>query len=326
VTAIDPSASEADLSTGTFRITRTGNVSGQLHLSYTLEGSASNNLDYDGLNIPSAIPAGQSFVDVVIRPMQDSETEQPETVVLTIEPWDVLYSVGNPANATVTIIDSSEDPSLYFYTLIPCRVLDSRQGFGPFQPGVSRMISVHGSCGIPSTARAISANITAVNPTAAGHFTLFQSGLPQPNTSTINFKAGQTRANNTIVGVSTTGWLSAVAGLPPAGQVDLLLDVNGYFRRHPMIGFWAGTIAGWPSTMTIEQNGTAFTGKLSIEGSSVPVEALSSISIQGTQFFALRPADGNAELRLSLTLGECLEGSYVEPGSTRPVLLCKEGL
>jgi hypothetical protein len=49
----------------------------------------------------------------------------------------------------------------------------------------------------------------------------------RPQASSINYVAGQTRANNAIVGVSTEGALAAFCS---AGTIHFILDVNGYFE------------------------------------------------------------------------------------------------
>jgi hypothetical protein len=75
----------------------------------------------------------------------------------------------------------------------------------------------------------VSVNITAVGPTAGGHITLFPADQLQPGTSSLNFRAGQTRANNAVLPLSASGFVAATAGLVGSGQVDLIVDVNGYF-------------------------------------------------------------------------------------------------
>jgi len=53
-----------------------------------------------------------------------------------------------------------------------------------------------------------------------------------PAVSTINFSAGQTRANNAIATLAAdgSGYLIAFAVVAGGGSVDLILDVNGYFQ------------------------------------------------------------------------------------------------
>jgi hypothetical protein len=54
-------------------------------------------------------------------------------------------------------------------------------------------------------------------------------GIPTPDTSTISYGVGQTRANNAVVQLGTDGDLQVFAD-QPAGTVELIVDVNGYFE------------------------------------------------------------------------------------------------
>jgi hypothetical protein len=117
-----------------------------------------------------------------------------------------------------------------FYTLTPCRILDTRDPpWGPaLAAGATRVFTVAGQCEVPSTAKSVSVNVTVTQPTAPGHLTLFPGGTP-PDVSTINFRAGQTRANNAIAPLSATGTLSVLDG-QSSGTTHFILDVNGYFQ------------------------------------------------------------------------------------------------
>jgi hypothetical protein len=57
---------------------------------------------------------------------------------------------------------------------------------------------------------------------------LYPGNTPAPLASTINFRAGQTRANNGIVPLGAAGDVAVSSG--SAGSLDFLLDVNGYFE------------------------------------------------------------------------------------------------
>jgi hypothetical protein len=71
--------------------------------------------------------------------------------------------------------------------------------------------------------------VTVTGATADGHVQV--AGSPwTAGASTLNFRAGQTRANNSVVTLDPRGGLAALAVLAPGGAVDLILDVNGYFR------------------------------------------------------------------------------------------------
>jgi len=124
-----------------------------------------------------------------------------------------------------------------FYTLPPCRVLDTRNPAGAWAgpalaPGAQRSFALAGRCGIPATARAVSANLTVTGAGAGGFLRAFAADLAGvPATSNLNFGAGQVRANNAVVAVSQDG--NAAITLQPelaTGTVNVIFDVNGYFQ------------------------------------------------------------------------------------------------
>jgi hypothetical protein len=121
--------------------------------------------------------------------------------------------------------------TLSFHTTTPCRLLDTRESGGPLKSGIPQALVVAGQCGVPAqTARAVVLNVTVTNATAAGHVS-FPAAAPlcQPETSTINFAPGQTRANSATVRLDA-GTLLAYPLVANSGTVDLILDVSGYFE------------------------------------------------------------------------------------------------
>ena len=121
-----------------------------------------------------------------------------------------------------------------FNAITPCRVLDTRNAAGPLGgPALgalaSRPFVATGTCNVPAGAVAISANVTVVNPAAAGDVVAHPNGLAAPpGTSTISFRAGQTRANNTLLSLAPDGSFLVRNNAP--GALDLVVDVNGYFQ------------------------------------------------------------------------------------------------
>ncbi|MFH1146669.1 MAG: Calx-beta domain-containing protein [Pseudomonadota bacterium] len=108
VTATDPAAAEpfrGPVDTGRFTITRTGNVSLPLIVQYKVTGTATAGTDYAQPSGSVTIPARQTSAQVVITPLNDTEPEKDETVILEILP-DQAYAIGTPKNATVTIMDN----------------------------------------------------------------------------------------------------------------------------------------------------------------------------------------------------------------------------
>jgi plastocyanin len=137
-------------------------------------------------------------------------------------------TVTAPAGPTPTPL------ALVFHAVTPCRVADTRGANGPYggpalQAGIGRNFIIAGQCGIPPSARAVAFNVTVTQPTAQGHITLYPAGAPVPLASTLNYRAGQTRANNAIAPLGAGGAVAAVCG-QSAGTTHFIIDVTGYFE------------------------------------------------------------------------------------------------
>ena len=94
--------------------------------------------------------------------------------------------------------------------------------------GSARTFAISNQCGIPAGATSVSVNVTITGPTAQGHLTFNPAGIPPPLVSTINYRAGQTRANNAILVLGQAGDFVVSCG-QATGTVNLILDVDGYF-------------------------------------------------------------------------------------------------
>jgi hypothetical protein len=123
-------------------------------------------------------------------------------------------------------------PTGDFYTLAPCRLVDTRQAADApsLTSGEVRALDLAGRCGVPATARALSLNVTAVLPTGNGNFRFGPGGEAIPPASTVNFQAGIVRANNAVLMISADGVLNVSPFVAGGGTVDLLLDVNGWYE------------------------------------------------------------------------------------------------
>lgn len=134
-------------------------------------------------------------------------------------------------NYTIQASWETVDTPLDFYTLTPCRAVDTRSG-QPLASGVPRILQISGLCGVPAGAKAVSVNVTVVGGTGSGSVTLYPGDEPAPSTSTVNFLAGMTRADNAVLSLGRTGAgsLGALATMAGVGQVHLIVDVNGYWQ------------------------------------------------------------------------------------------------
>jgi len=124
--------------------------------------------------------------------------------------------------------------ALNYFTVTPCRVIDTRNPDGPYGgpaliANTQRTFVLAGQCGISLMAKALSLNVAVVNPTGPGFLTLYSSGIPVPLFSTINYNAGRIRANNAIVPLGAAGDVTVHCG-QGAGTAHAVIDVNGYFQ------------------------------------------------------------------------------------------------
>jgi hypothetical protein len=142
--------------------------------------------------------------------------------------WDRNSGVGIVmANAAAAAM--APPPALTFYSVSPCRVVDTREAGGALTCGTERAITMTGgTCGVPADAKAVSINVTATAPTASGNLRVYAAGSPAPTTSTLNYTAWLTRANNAVSPLNASGQMAVLCS--PSGTTHVIVDVNGYFE------------------------------------------------------------------------------------------------
>jgi uncharacterized repeat protein (TIGR01451 family) len=146
----------------------------------------------------------------------------------------VVSDTADPDNSDNAATASTGTSGESLFTLAPCRVLDTRDPAGPhggpaLAPGPARSFTISGSCGVPSSAKSVSINVTVTDPTVAGDLRIYPAGSTLPLASAINYGQGQTRANNMVVPIGTGGAIEVFAE-QASGTVNFILDVNGYFE------------------------------------------------------------------------------------------------
>ena len=115
IVANDPTATEAGVTTGAFTVSRTGSTAAPLAVSWSISGTAVDNVDRLPMPVGPTIPAGASSVVVTVTPLDDTLVEGPETVIATLTAGPG-YTVGSPSTATVTIVDN--DVALPVVTIV----------------------------------------------------------------------------------------------------------------------------------------------------------------------------------------------------------------
>jgi hypothetical protein len=88
---------------------------------------------------------------------------------------------------------------------------------------------VTGRGGVPDNATAVTGNVTVVDETSSWAVFVGPDPNPSPTNSTINFNAGDIRANGLTVALGSGGTLSATYITTPGNTTDLVFDVTGYF-------------------------------------------------------------------------------------------------
>lgn len=205
-----------------------------------------------GCNIPSTAAAFSLNVTVVpektLEYLSIWPTGEDQPVVSTLNSTDgrvkanaAIVPAGYQGDVSVYVSDTSNvildidgyfavpgSQTYQFYSLTPCRVVDTRNGNGgPLQPGVERDYNIAETCGIPSSAIAYSFNVTVL-PTKGelDYLTVWPQGQTRPTVSTLNDPTGTAVANAAIV---PAGSNNASAFYAHDNPTNLLLDVNGYF-------------------------------------------------------------------------------------------------
>ena len=96
-------ADENDLSSGVFRISR-ADTAHDLVVGITVGGTATPDQTYVALPATITIPAGSTYVDVTVEPLNDGATTEDTTVTVTLDAG--LYGVSQGAgSASLTIFD-----------------------------------------------------------------------------------------------------------------------------------------------------------------------------------------------------------------------------
>jgi glucose/arabinose dehydrogenase len=200
-------------------------TSGQLPLTVTFDATGSSDPDA-GDTLTYFWDFGDGTREVSTTSLTIDHTyERPGTYTASLRARDNHFAFSAPD----TVIIAADAGPLDFNTATPCRLVDTRSSGPAMDAGSARSFPGTGMCGIPATATALAANITAINPSSAGHLQIRPGGTVGTPSAFVNFAAGQMRANNVLILLGTDGEFVVAAGLP-TGSVHLLVDVVGWFE------------------------------------------------------------------------------------------------
>lgn len=171
----------------------------------------------------------------------------PAVSVTYVDSGTLLAVSPNHSSGAVNVIETNPDaqsavlvngftygPGASFYTLPPCRLVDTRSPNGPYggpalAANTDRVFGMAGRCGVPTSARALALNVTVTQPSDPGNLRLYPGDGAATLASAINNRAGGTRANNAIMQLSPAGALGVRCD-QAAGSVHAIIDVTGYFE------------------------------------------------------------------------------------------------
>lgn len=192
-----------------------GSTSFGADVNFTVQESSG---PWESLATTVAIPADTHSVRIFLWAASSTADQATEAF------FDDLY---------VRPVSGSAAPAR-FHTVPPCRVADTRSADpglqGPSLPALGdRVFAIGGRCGVPADATAAAVNITVTGADSQGDLRHYVRDSPLPLASTINYVAGQTRANSAIVSLGTESEI-VVRSDQPTGHADVIIDVTGYFR------------------------------------------------------------------------------------------------
>jgi hypothetical protein len=96
-------AREQGPTSGLFTVSRTGDTSNPLTVTYTVGGTATPSTDYTPLTGVVVIPAGAASAPIAVNPLDDQFAEPDETIAVTVNA-SADYVAASPSQAVITLV------------------------------------------------------------------------------------------------------------------------------------------------------------------------------------------------------------------------------
>jgi len=191
------------------------------------------------INLTAARPTVPSYLTVwpanAERPNASNLNLAPDravaNLVITKLSADGAIDLYNAFGETDVVIDALGwfPAGTGYHPLQPARILDTRAGIGArsrLRPHSAIDVDCLCRGGVPANASAIVINVTVAEPDAAGYVSIWPTGEPQPNTSSVNFAAGDVVPNLAITRVGIDGLITIYNAF---GNTHCIADVVGWF-------------------------------------------------------------------------------------------------
>jgi hypothetical protein len=211
----------------------------------------------------------------------------------------------------------------------PVRVLDTRTGIGgqegAFGPGTIDFTLPNAGW----TASAAVLNVTVTGGTAAGHVTVYCGSGNTPNTSDLNYLAGQTTSNLVVVPNCAGGIVNVFHN---AGKLNVLADLQGYYTTQPTSTAPDGSsvqtnpyVPVAPTRILDTRNGIGADAPINADGTvAVKVAGIDGIPVgTGSVLVNLTGTDPSTATWINAYGGGNLPATSnidLTPGQTRPAL------
>ncbi len=241
---------------------------------------------------------------------------------------DVIFDVAGWYSDGSTIINSGA-----YTPLFPTRIVDTRDGTGGFSAALNPLqtidVQITGSGPVPAPGvSAVAFNLTAVDPTGAGHLTAWPTGEAEPNSSNLNFvgESGTATPNLAIVKVSSLGKVSIKNG-SPTGSVHVIIDVAGWYNDNT-VSVTGGSFGPLVPTRILDTRNPGFValgpgesreiqvtgvgGAVPLVGAAAVVMNVTAVDPSGFGHLTLFPSGGTLPIASNLNF---------RPGQTVPNLV-----
>lgn len=162
------------------------------------------------------------------------------------------------------------------------RIVDTRLS-SRVQPATPLRVKVTGAFGVPEAGAAgVALNVTAVNPVRPGWLRVWPCGLPEPDTSSVNYSfAGAVEPNAVVVPVDATGEVC----VRTLEEADVIVDLTGWFDSGLKAG--SGRLVDTRLTSRVQPSGPLRVKVAGVFG--VPEAGAAGVALNVTAVNPVRP-------------------------------------
>jgi hypothetical protein len=145
-----------------------------------------------------------------------------------------LCVFSSSATHVIADLNGAHSAGSPFVGVAPARFMDTRPGFktvegvgsgaGMRTAGSVTELPVTGRAGVPTDASSVVLNVAVTGSSSGGWITVYPCGQQPPETSTVNFSAGQTISNSVNVKPGPGGKVC----IATSSATHVIADLNGY--------------------------------------------------------------------------------------------------